>query len=135
MVDIKRGTSATYVQTVTDSDIVQFAQSTGDNNPVHLDEDYAKTTPFGKRIAHGMLSAGFISTALGTKLPGPGTIYLRQIVEFRRPVFINDTITATVTVTRLNRKTKRVWLTTVCTNQNGKVVVLGKALVLFNALS
>ena len=85
MVDIKRGISTTYVQTVTDSDIVQFAQSTGDNNPVHLDADYAKTTPFGKRIAHGMLSAGFISTALGTKLPGPGTIYLRQTLEFRRP--------------------------------------------------
>src|SRR5690348_12804241 len=110
MMQVKRGMTASVAKTVVDSDIRNFADASGDHNPVHLDEDYAKTTRFGKRIAHGMLSASFISTVLGTKLPGPGTIYLEQTLQFCRPVFIGDTITATVTVTRVNRKTNHAWL-------------------------
>jgi 3-hydroxybutyryl-CoA dehydratase len=126
--------SASYTRTVTDADIVQFAQATGDNNPVHLDSDYAATTRFGARIAHGLLSAGFISTVLGTKLPGPGTIYLKQTLEFCRPVYLGDTVTATVTVTRVDRNANRLWLTTTCTNQKGRVVVQGKAQVMLDTV-
>ena len=132
MMQVKRGMTASFVKTVVDSDIVKFAFASGDINPVHLDDDYAKTTRFGKRIAHGMLSASFISTVLGTKMPGPGTIYLKQSLEFRRPVYIGDTVTATATVTRVNRKDNRVWLKTVCTNSEGKLVVTGRALVMLD---
>ncbi|MCC7527963.1 MAG: MaoC family dehydratase [Candidatus Melainabacteria bacterium] len=131
---VKRGMTASVAKTVVESDIVQFAYASGDHNPVHLDEDYAKTTRFGKRIAHGMLSASFISTVLGTRLPGPGTIYLEQTLKFSRPVFIGDTITASATVTRVNRKTNRAWLKTVCTNSQGKPVVTGRALVMMENL-
>jgi 3-hydroxybutyryl-CoA dehydratase len=134
MTAIKRGLSASYTRTVTDADIVQFAQATGDNNAVHLDSDYAATTRFGARIAHGLLSAGLISTVLGTKLPGPGTIYLKQTLEFCRPVYLQDTVTATVTVTRVDRKANRLWLTTICTNQKGRVVVQGKAQVMLDTV-
>jgi 3-hydroxybutyryl-CoA dehydratase len=129
----KKGMSASYTRTVEDGDIVKFADATGDHNPVHLDSDYAATTRFGARIAHGLLSAGFISTVLGTQLPGPGTIYLKQALEFCRPVYLGDTITATVTVTRVNRKTNRLWLSTICANQKGKVVAQGRAQVMLDS--
>jgi 3-hydroxybutyryl-CoA dehydratase len=94
--DIEVGMTATYGKTVTEADILMFAGVTGDTNPVHLNEDYAATTPFKGRIAHGMLSAGFISTVLGTKLPGPGAIYVAQSLKFKRPVKIGDTVVAKV---------------------------------------
>lgn len=133
MMHVKRGMTASVAKTVVDTDILKFAYASGDQNPVHLDEEYAKTTRFGKRIAHGMLSASFISTVLGTRMPGPGTIYLEQTLKFCRPVFIGDTITATATVTRVNRKANRAWLKTVCTNQHGKPVVTGRALVMIES--
>jgi len=135
MTAIKRGMSASYTHTVTDADVVNFADAIGDNNPVHLDPAYAATTCFGARVAHGLLSAGFISTVLGTRLPGSGTIYLKQTLEFCRPVYIGDTVTATVTVTRVNSKTNRLWFTTVCTNQKGRIVVQGKAKVMLDTVS
>ncbi len=133
MMHVKRGMTASVAKTVVESDILKFAFASGDHNPVHLDEEYAKKTRFGKRIAHGMLSASFISTVLGTRLPGPGTIYLEQSLKFCRPVFIGDTVTATVTVTRVDRKTNYVWLKTVCTNSQGKPVVTGRAKVMLES--
>lgn len=134
MMHVKRGMTASVARTVVESDILKFAFATGDINPVHLDEEFARKTRFGKRIAHGMLSASFFSTVLGTRLPGPGTIYLKQSLEFCRPVFIGDTITATVTVTHVRRKTNRAWLKTVCTNDKGKAVVIGRALVMLESM-
>lgn len=134
MMHVKRGMTASVARTVVESDILKFAFATGDINPVHLDEEYARKTRFGKRIAHGMLSASFISNVLGTRLPGPGTIYLSQTLDFCRPVFIGDTITATATVTRVNRKQNRAWLKTVCTNDKGKPVVTGRAQVMFESM-
>src|SRR5215208_4727426 len=103
-------------------DIEAFAEVSGDENPVHLDEAYARTTAFGERIAHGMLSAAYISAVLGTRLPGPGAIYLSQSMRFRRPVKIGDPVTARATVKALDDKRGHVTLETVC-EENGKTVV------------
>ena len=127
--ELSVGQSAELVRTVGEADIVAFAQVTGDTNPVHLDADYAATTSFGQRIAHGMLSAGYISAVLGTRLPGPGAIYLSQTLRFKRPVRIGDAVTAQVTVTDINEAKAQVTLSTVCT-VNGKAVVEGEALVM-----
>jgi len=127
--DLSVGQSAALARTVTETDIVLFAGVTGDTNPVHLNEEYAAATPFKGRIAHGMLSAGFISAVLGAKLPGPGTIYLSQSLKFRAPVRAGDTVWAEVTVTDIVLEKKRVTLKTVCTVA-GKVVVEGEAQVL-----
>src|SRR5712691_3698784 len=116
------GARAEYTRTVTDEDIVRFAEVSGDHNPVHLNEEYAATTPFGGRIAHGMLSAAFISTVLGNELPGPGTIYLGQTLKFLAPVRIGDTITASVEVIAVREEKRIVTLRTECTNQDGVVV-------------
>ncbi len=124
--DLQPGMSAHLAKTVTDSDIVLFAGVTTDTNPVHLDEEFAKTTAFGGRIAHGMLSVGFISAVLGTRLPGPGTIYLGQTLKFKAPVRPGDTVTATVTVKEIIPEKKRVILETVCT-VHGKPVIEGEA--------
>jgi len=124
--DLKVGMSASFAKTVTEADIVLFAGVSGDVNPAHLNEEYAKTTMFGGRIAHGMLSAGLISAALANKLPGPGTIYLGQTLKFKAPVRAGDTVTATVTVRELVVEKKRVVLDTVCT-VCGKVVLEGEA--------
>lgn len=110
--DLTVGMQAEYSQQVTDADIKAFAQVTGDHNPVHLDEDYAAQTQFKQRIAHGILSVGFFSNILGTKLPGPGSIYLAQNVKFKHPVFINDTVRAVVEVTAVNAERRRVTLST-----------------------
>lgn len=123
------GDSATFTKTVSESDVYQFAGITGDFNPAHINEEYAKDTVFKTRIAHGMLSAGFISTVLGTRLPGPGTIYLRQELKFLAPVRIGDTITAKVEITGLVLEKNRVTLRTTCTNQEGVLVVDGEALM------
>jgi 3-hydroxybutyryl-CoA dehydratase len=127
--DLSLGQTADYSREVTATDIDAFAQVTGDDNPVHLDEAYAAATRFGGRIAHGMLSAGYISTVLGTRLPGPGAIYLSQTIRFRRPVRIGDTVTASATIAEIDRGRARVTLKTVC-KVAGEVVADGEAVVL-----
>ncbi len=127
------GASASLSKTITDDDIVQFAQLIGDNNPVHLDDDFAKTTIFKKRIAHGMLCGGLISAVIGTKLPGPGTIYLHQTMKFVAPVYIEDTITAQVTIKSIRQDKGIVTLQTICHNQENINVVEGEAVVMLKA--
>lgn len=112
--ELEPGQSANYQRTVTEDDIAQFAALSGDDNPVHLDEDFAAKTRFKGRVAHGMLSAAFISTAVGTKLPGYGCIYVSQSLRFRAPVRIGDTVVTTATVKDVNRERKRVTMETVC---------------------
>lgn len=123
------GMTASYARTVTDADIVLFAGISGDNNPVHLDEEYAKGTKFGSRIAHGMLSAGFISAVLGTKLPGPGAIYVSQSLRFKAPVRVGDTVTARVELTGLEPEKRRATFKTTCSVM-GTVVIDGEATLL-----
>jgi acyl dehydratase len=124
------GDSARRIQTITDEMVRTFAELTGDTNPVHLDEEYAATTPFGRRIAHGMIAAGLISATLANDLPGPGTVYLGQDLKFRGPVFLDDTVTVTVEVVKVRDDKPIVTLSTVCTNQNGEVVLDGEAVVM-----
>ncbi|WP_044566865.1 MaoC family dehydratase [Anaerococcus provencensis] len=124
------GQKVSFTKTVTEADVYNYAGVSGDFNPAHMNEEYAKNTAFKTRIAHGMLSAGFISAVLGTKLPGPGTIYLNQDLRFTKPVHFGDTITATITVEELIKEKNRAILKTVCTNQDGDVVVEGTAKVM-----
>jgi 3-hydroxybutyryl-CoA dehydratase len=126
------GQTAEFRKTVTETDVVLFAGITGDLNPAHIDEVAASASRFGGRIAHGMLSASFISTVLGTRLPGPGTIYLEQSLRFTAPVRIGDTVTARVEVAELLPK-RRARLTTTVLNQKGEPVVEGEALVMVPA--
>ncbi len=121
------GARAEYTRTVTENDIVRFAEVSGDHNPVHLDEEYAASTPFRGRIAHGILSASFISAILGNNLPGPGTIYLGQTLKFLAPVRIGDTITASVEVIALREDKRIVTLRTDCINQDAVLVLTGEA--------
>jgi len=127
--EIKIGDAAEFTKTVTESDIYLYAGVTGDLNPAHINEVYAQQTFFKTRIAHGMLAAGFISAVLGTQLPGPGTIYLKQDLNFLAPVRIGDTITARVEVLEVITDKKKVRLRTICTNQEGKPVLDGEAIV------
>ena len=127
--DLEVGTSASFSKTVTDADIVLFAGVSGDTNPVHLDEEYASGTMFKGRIAHGMLTAAFLSAVLGARMPGPGAVYLSQSLRFRAPVRIGDTVRATATVTALDPQRKRATLETKCTVA-GKAVVDGEAVVM-----
>ncbi len=127
--DLHIGQFAEVVHTITEEDIQTFGDLSGDYNPLHFDEEWAKTTMFKGRIAHGLLGAAFISTAIGMKLPGPGTIYLGHSMKFMRPVRIGDTITARVEVASLNDEKQRVTLKTICTNQNQDVVIEGEALI------
>lgn len=127
--ELSVGQSAETSRVVGAADIEAFAEVSGDHNPVHLDDAYAKTTPFGERIAHGMLSGAYISALLGTRLPGPGAIYLSQSLRFRRPVKIGDLVQSRVTVKSLDADRGHVTLTTVC-EVNGKAVVEGEALVI-----
>ncbi len=124
--------SSEITSTVTTEDVQLFSQITGDTNPVHLDEEYAATTSFKKPIAHGMLTAGFISAVIGTQLPGPGCIYLEQSLKFRAPVYIGDTVTTRVTITDINIRRKRLTLQTQCI-VNDKVVVSGEAVIMIPA--
>jgi 3-hydroxybutyryl-CoA dehydratase len=117
------------VRTVTEADIVLFAQVSGDNNPVHLDEAFAAQTPFKTRIAHGMLSAAYISAVIGTQLPGPGTIYMQQALRFKRPVKIGDEVTTIATISEIDPVKGRVSIDTVCL-VGGKPVIEGEALVM-----
>jgi 3-hydroxybutyryl-CoA dehydratase len=127
--DLQPGMSASIAKTVTEADIVLFAGISTDTNAVHLNEEFAKTTMFGGRIAHGMLSVGFISAVLGTRLPGPGSVYMGQTLKFKAPVRPGDTVTATVTVKEVIVEKKRVILDTVCT-VNGKPVIEGEATIM-----
>ena len=126
--DMHVGMTATFAKTITEADIVLFAGASGDNNAMHINEEFASTTPFKGRIAHGMLSASVISAAIANKLPGPGTIYMKQSLEFRAPVRAGDTVHATVTVRDMQAEKKRVVLETVCTVR-GTIVITGEALV------
>lgn len=124
--DLEIGMSAAIGHTVNDADILMFAGVSGDTNPVHLNNEFAESTMFEGRIAHGMLSASFISAVFGTKLPGPGCIYLAQSLKFKAPVKVGDTVVARVTVCELVREKRRVIFDTVCTVR-GKVVLDGQA--------
>lgn len=123
------GQTAEYSKTVTDADVRAFAQLTGDVNPIHIDEEVARKTRFGGRIAHGMISAGLISAAIANKLPGGGAIYLAQTLKFTAPVRIGDTITVSLKVLELLSK-KRLRLETVCRNQRGETVIEGEGTIL-----
>ncbi len=127
MAEINIGDTAEMAKTVTETDIYLYAGVTGDFNPAHINEAYAQNTFFKGRIAHGMLSAGFISAVIAMKLPGPGTIYLKQEIAFLAPVRIGDTVTARVEVTEKDEKT--ITLKTVCLNQDNKTIVEGRAVV------
>ena len=127
------GDSAEITRTIEQSDVQAFADVTGDHNPVHLDEAYAQTTRFGRRIAHGMLTASLISSVLANKLPGEGSVYLSQTLQFVAPVFPGDEVTARVTVTDVRESRGIVKLETVCVNQRDEIVLRGEAVVLANA--
>ncbi|MEQ8355444.1 MAG: MaoC family dehydratase [Kiloniellaceae bacterium] len=130
--DLSVGMTAVFAKTVTDADITMFAGISGDTNPVHLDESFAEKTMFAGRIAHGMLSASFISTVFGTRLPGPGCIYLRQDLRFKAPVKVGDTVEARVTVKEILSQKKRVTFDTVCTVDE-TVVLEGEASLMVQA--
>lgn len=127
----KVGDSASYTQTIGEAHIAQFIGAVGDTNPLHVDAEFARKSRFGQRIAQGILVAGLISTAIGTKLPGVGAVYLGQTLKFLRPTFIGDTITATVTVRAIREDKPILTLETVCTNQRGEQVISGEATVLY----
>lgn len=124
--EIEIGVSVSYSQTITDADIKAFAGISGDRNPVHLDENYAQNSKFKKRIAHGMMTASYFSALFGTKIPGEGCVYTHQSLNFKRPVYINDTVEATVTVTEIDIEKRRVKFKTVCKVDN-KIVTDGEA--------
>jgi len=128
--EIEIGQEASFSKTITEADVTIYAGVTGDFNPAHINEEYAKNTMFKGRIAHGMLGAGLISAVLGTKLPGPGTIYISQNLKFTAPVQIGDTVTATVRLKSKNEEKNRVIMETVCTTQNGKDVIIGEAVLM-----
>lgn len=127
---IKVGDKFTNERLVTDELIRKFAEVSGDYNPIHLDEEVAKTTRFGRRIAHGMLSGAFISAVLGYELTERRIVYLSQTLKFTAPVFIGDTVTTTGTVKTIREDKPIVTLETVCTNQNGETLVTGEAVVM-----
>lgn len=128
--NLQIGDSASLSKVIGDEQVRQFASLVGDENPVHLSDEYAKSTRFGKRIAHGMWAASLISAVLGMKLPGPGTIYLSQTLQFLGPVYLNDTITATVRIVKLREDKPIVTLETLCHVQDGRLVLKGEAVVL-----
>lgn len=128
--EINIGDKSSYSRTVAEADVILFGGVSGDLNPAHFNEEYSKDTMFKGRIAHGMLSASYISTVLGMQLPGPGTIYLSQELKFTSPVKFGDTITATVEVIDRIEERNRITLETICVNQRGEVVVKGKAVVM-----
>ena len=120
------GMAASYSQTIADADIKNFAGMSGDHNPIHVDKNYAAESRYGKRIAHGLMTASFFSALFGTKIPGPGCVYVSQNLTFKRPVYIDDTVTATVEVTNVDIEKSRVVFKTIC-RVKGKVVTTGDA--------
>jgi 3-hydroxybutyryl-CoA dehydratase len=127
----KVGDSASYSQTIGEAQIAQFIGAVGDTNPLHVDAEFARKSRFGQRVAQGILVAGLISAAIGTRLPGVGAVYLGQNLRFVKPTFIGDTITATITVTAIRPDKPILTLETVCTNQRGEQVITGEATVLY----
>jgi acyl dehydratase len=132
---IKIGDQESITKAFTEHDVLTFAEISGDQNPIHIDPDFAKTTQFKKPLVHGMLTAGLISAVLGMHLPGPGSIYIKQDLSFRAPVFIGDTITATATVINIRDDKPIITLKTICTNQNNDTVLKGEAILLVPCLS
>lgn len=120
------GQQESYSQTITDADIKAFAGISGDRNPVHIDQNYAETTQFKKRIAHGLMSASYFSALFGMRLPGPGCVYVAQSLKFLRPVYINDTVKATIIIKSIDLKKRRVFFKTIC-EVLGKKVIMGEA--------
>ncbi len=133
--ELEVGTTGSFSKTLGERDIVLYGETSGDNNPLHFDEDFASQTIFKGRIAHGMWSAGLISTCIGTLMPGPGSIYMGQELTFKLPVKVGDTLTATVTVKEKNDKRKSVVIGCQVRNQDGKLVVCGDAKVIPPRLS
>jgi len=123
---IKIDMSVSYSQTITDVDVKSFAGISGDHNPVHIDDEYASKSRYKKRIAHGLISGSFFSALFGTKLPGPGCVYVQQTFNFKKPVYLGDTVTATAKVTSIDLDKRRVFFDTTCTVKN-KVVIDGMA--------
>ena len=126
----KVGDSAEITKRITEADVEAFAEVTGDHNPIHLDEGFAKTTRFGRRIAHGMLTASLISSVLANKLPGEGSVYLGQSLQFVAPVFPGDEVTARVVVSQIREDKPILKLETICVNQRDEIVIRGEATVL-----
>src|SRR5262245_24617792 len=126
--DLSVGMTEKFSKTISSSDVVGFAEVTGDRNPIHLSEHFAAKTPFGRRIAHGLYTASLISAVLGTRLPGPGAVYISQTLNFRAPVRLGDTVEVSVTVAELIPDRKRARLTCTCTVA-GEIVLDGEALV------
>lgn len=124
------GMSAQRSKIIDDAAIRAFAEASGDFNPVHIDDDYAAGTQFGKRIAHGLLTASLVSAVLANDLPGPGTIYLGQDLKFKAPVYIGDTVTATVELVKYREDKRIATFKTTATNQDGTLVLEGEAVVL-----
>ena len=127
--ELQVGDRAEFSKTISEADVYLYAGITGDLNPAHINEEYGKKTFFKTRIAHGMLLGGLISGVLGNKLPGPGTIYIRQEMDFLSPVRFGDTITAAVEISKIDKGRKRVKLKTTCVNQEGTPVLKGEAVV------
>ncbi len=126
---IEVGDRATFTKTITDRDVFAFADASGDHNPLHFDDAYAQRSIFGRRVAHGILTAGIISTVLGSDLPGVGTIFVELQIRFLKPVFIGDTVTANATVTEIINP-RRVRLMVACVNQHGDDVAIGNVIVI-----
>jgi len=126
------GDSAEITKKITEADIQAFADVTGDHNPIHLDDEFAKSTRFGRRIAHGMLTASLISSVLANKLPGEGSVYLGQSLQFVAPVFPGDEVTARVTIKQIRDDKPILKLETICVNQHDETVIRGEATVLFS---
>ena len=124
------GQIATISKTISDKDVKQFAKLVGDKNPIHIDDEFAKNTQFGKRIVHGMFGASLISAVLGMKLPGPGVIYLSQSLQFTAPIFIGDKITAQVIVIKIREDKPIITMETNCINQNDEIVIKGEAILM-----
>jgi acyl dehydratase len=129
-ITLKVGDSFSRTKKISDDVVRNFAELSGDHNPIHIDENFARGTRFGRRIAHGMISGALISSVLGDELPEKKVIYLSQSLEFVAPVYIDDTVTATATVKHIREDKPIVTLDTVCTNQEGKIVVKGEAKIM-----
>lgn len=130
MTEFKVGQKASVSKIITDGDIRDFARISGDDNPIHLDDDYAVQSLFGRRIAHGILVSALISRVIGTMLPGEGTIYLSQNVKFVKPVYVEDTVVAEVEILKIDNEKKRMTLKTTVTKEDGTCVIEGEALVI-----
>ncbi len=133
MTELAVGARASLSKTITEQDVVAFAELSGDRNPLHLEADFARRTRFGERIAHGGFIYGLISAILGMQLPGPGTIYISETLEFLRPIYFDDTITASAEITAISEDKRIITLSTDCVNQKGEMLAEGESVVLHEA--